>query len=350
LLKGRVVSNTELSGFLGYWLPRLESEMREQLSNVEPAVMPFYQMMQYHMGWLDEDFRPYPALTGKRLRPMLCLLACAEVGGDPVQALPAAAAIEILHNFSLVHDDIEDGDELRRHRPTVWKLWGQPQAINVGDGMFTLAYASIQRLPRRGISAELTIQAMDLFTQTCLALTEGQYLDMSFEQRNDVTVSEYLRMIEGKTAALVGASVAIGALLGGAAPAQVDSLRTFGQSIGLAFQIQDDILGIWGDPEETGKAVGNDILRRKKSLPILHTLRHDRAGEQFETLLAAEPSTGHIERAHALLAQADARAFAERQMLAQHAQGMAALQAALGERATTSTLAHLADGLLHRRT
>ncbi|MEZ4675199.1 MAG: polyprenyl synthetase family protein, partial [Caldilineaceae bacterium] len=160
------MSNIELNTFLGHWLPLIESEMREHLRNPDPVVAQHYGMLQYHMGWADEALRPQNYPAGKRLRPILCLLACAEVGGDPVQALPAAAAIELLHNFSLIHDDIEDGDETRRHRPTLWKVWGVPQAINAGDALFTIAYAAIQRLARRGVSAQATLDALAIFTQT----------------------------------------------------------------------------------------------------------------------------------------------------------------------------------------
>ncbi len=343
------MSSQELSSFIGRWLPRLETEMRDMLHGDEAAIAAHYGMMCYHMGWVDEQFHAQIFPSGKRLRPMFCLLACAEMGGDPVEALPAATAIEWLHNFSLIHDDIEDGDETRRHRPTLWKIWGVPQAINAGDGMFALAFAAIQRLTRRGVSADRTLQALNLFTQTCLGLTEGQHLDISFEQRMVVSVEEYMQMIQGKTAILVGASVAIGALIGGATAAQVAALQQFGESIGLAFQIQDDILGIWGDPEETGKPAGNDILRRKKSLPILYALNHDRISEQFETLLDGELGPAQLPKALDLLAQAGTRQFVEEKMRNQHEIGLAALQQALGERAQNSTLLTLTNGLLNRR-
>ncbi|RIK46496.1 MAG: polyprenyl synthetase [Chloroflexi bacterium] len=342
------MSNGELSGFIGVWLPRVEAEMRAVLAVGDDPVAAHYGMMRYHLGWADTQFRAQNYPAGKRLRPMLCLLTCAEVGGDPDRALPAAVGIELLHNFSLIHDDVEDGDEMRRHRPTVWRIWGVPLAINVGDGMFALAYAALQRLTARGVKPKLTLAALDRFTQTCVALTEGQYLDMSFELRSQVRVDEYLRMIQGKTAALVGACTAIGALLGGASEAQQTDLLQFGQAVGMAFQIQDDILGIWGDPNVTGKAAGNDILRRKKSLPLLYALNHEQAGDEAQRLLAGPLDEDQLPQVMALLEQAGARRFAEAQVQMQNAVALNALTSALGARAVESPLWALADGLLHR--
>lgn len=343
------MSNGELSRFIGTWLPQIEREMRAVLSAGDNLVAPHYGMMRYHLGWADEQFNDKTYPTGKRLRPILCLLACAEVGGDPVNALPAAAAIELLHNFSLIHDDIEDGDEMRRHRPTVWKVWGVPQAINAGDGMFTLAFAAIQRLARRGVEPKTTLAALERFTQTCLTLTEGQHLDLRFEQEAVVSVDEYMRMIQGKTSALIGACAAIGALIGGADERTQTDLLQFGQAVGLAFQIQDDILGIWGDPAETGKAAGNDILRRKKSLPVLHALNHAEVGPSMQAAYAMPIDPEQLPALMTLLEKAEARQFAERQMSNQHALALTALNSALGERSGNSPLRALAEGLLYRR-
>ena len=342
------MESTDLQPFIGTWLPKLEAQIRAELANDEVALAAYYGMLQYHMGWADEEFEPKNYPGGKRLRPMFCLLACAEVGGDPDAAIPAAAAIELLHNFSLIHDDVEDGDEVRRHRPTVWTLWGVPQAINAGDGMFSIAFSAIQRLYPRGVDARIALESLQIFTDTCTALTEGQYLDISFEQRDDVTVDEYLRMIDGKTAALIGASISIGAIIGGGTQAQQEALGHFGLSLGLAFQIQDDILGIWGDSAVTGKAAGNDILRQKKSLPLLFALNHDSVGPRLRALFADNFGPARLPQAMALLDEAGAREYAEAQMLAHHESGVAAIDDALGERASESAMRVLADSLLNR--
>lgn len=339
-----------LTSFSTQWLPVLEEEMRAVLTGGEEATAAHYGMMHYHMGWVDTGFRPVTSPAGKRLRPLLCLMACEEVGGDPVTALPAAAALEILHNFSLVHDDIEDGDETRRHRPTLWAVWGVPQAINAGDAMFALAFAAMHRLAAQGVAAETALAALRIFTETCVALTEGQHLDISFEQRSQVTVDEYLRMIQGKTSALIGASVAIGGLIGGAAPGADQSLRRFGHSIGLAFQIQDDLLGIWGDPSITGKAAGNDILRRKKSLPLLHGLSDAANGAALHALLQrTDLSAADLPEALRLLKATGSQEHAIQQMNAFYAAGLDALRNALGNRAEESLLWATAQWLIQRQ-
>jgi geranylgeranyl diphosphate synthase type I len=343
------MTSPALTRFIGEWLPPIEAEMRSLLDNNEDAVAAHYGMLRYHMGWANVRFDAELAPAGKRLRPIFCLLGCDAVGGNVEMAIPAAAALELLHNFSLVHDDIEDGDEQRRHRATLWKVWGVPQAINAGDGLFALSFAAIQRLEERGLSAEATLAALRVFTQMCVELTEGQHLDMLFEARDDVTVPEYLRMIQGKTGALVGASVAIGAIVGGAEAAQSEALWHFGRAVGLAFQVQDDILGIWGDPAETGKAAGNDVLRRKKSLPMLYTLNDAGVGQRFAALLRADDfGPARLDDALALLDEAGARAYAEAQVQRLHDNALAALQQALGDRADDLPLRTLAESLLNR--
>ena len=347
-----------LAEFASLWLPRIEEEMRAVLATRDSAPETHYAMMHYHMGWADEALRPSVVPSGKRIRPLLCLMACEAVGGNPADAVPAAAAVEILHNFSLIHDDIEDGDETRRHRPTLWALWGVPQAINVGDGMFALAYAALLRSgARRPADAESSssdaegrgLAAIDRFNGICIALTEGQHLDLSFEERESVTVGDYLRMIEGKTAALIAGSIELGALFGGADPRQAEYLHRFGRNIGLAFQIQDDILGIWGDPSVTGKAAGNDILRHKKSLPLLYALEHPRGACRLRDLWRDGFSEEILPDALGLLEEIDAKGWSEAKLHSFHSGGLRALSDALGEQAESSLLLSLADELLQRQ-
>ncbi len=347
-----------MDAFASKWLPRLEEEMQTVLAIRHPMQANHYAMMHYHMGWADESLRPGALGAGKRIRPLICLMACEAVGGDPVKAMPAAAAVEILHNFSLVHDDIEDGDETRRHRPTLWALWGVPQAINVGDGMFALAYFALLRSAENN-SADPTsdsaggksrsLAAVDRLTQICIELTEGQHLDLRFEERDDVTVADYLRMIGGKTAALIAGSTALGAMFGGARQPEIECLYRFGYSMGLAFQIQDDILGIWGDTDVTGKPAGNDILRRKKSLPLIYGLEQAQKGRGIRSLWRIGITEENLSEAITLLEQSGAKRWSTTQVLKYHNEGMQALRQALGNQTSSSLLLELADQLLQRQ-
>lgn len=268
----------------------VEAEMQRYLTVDAPAVAPLYGMMRYHLGWATPNFAPDRANGGKRVRPLVCLLCCAAAGGDAARAVPAAAAIELVHNFTLVHDDIQDNSAYRRHRRTAWSIWGLAQGINIGDGMHAIAHQVLLGLQSRGVSAGDVLDLMAGFDATVLRICEGQFLDIGFEGRWDLTTSDYLDMIGGKTAAIFGYAARAGALLAGANPARVASYERFGTAIGLGFQIRDDLLGIWGDPAVTGKDAADDIRRRKKSLPII--MLHERAGESdrvsLESLYAGD--------------------------------------------------------------
>jgi geranylgeranyl diphosphate synthase type I len=291
------------------FLPALEREMQEVVTPPSPELHELYGYLHYHLGWVDQDLQPTGGHTGKRLRPIFCLLACEACGGSWEQTLPAAAAVELLHNFSLIHDDIEDGDRMRRGRPTLWSIWSLPQALNAGDALFSLSQLALLRLTDQSVPAETVAAAMQLFNQTCLQLTQGQFLDISFEERGDVNPGMYLAMIEGKTAALMATSCKLGALVADATESRQDHLRAFGHHLGLAFQIQDDILGIWGDPQVTGKPVGADILRHKKTLPILHGLGKS---DQLRPLLTrAEITPQEAAQAAQLLQEVGSRDWAE---------------------------------------
>ena len=250
------------------YLTELDATMRRVVDDMVTAP-DFGVMLRYPLGWVNQDGQPYNHPTGKRIRPILLLLATEATGGDYQAALPAAAAVELLHNFSLVHDDIEDDSPTRHGRPTVWMLWGRANAINAGDALFALAYGAMQRLP---IPPEIALKVWGIFNATNIELTRGQHMDMRFEKQKNVSVDEYISMIRGKSAALVAACAQIGALIGSHDDETAAHFAEFGLNLGLAFQIRDDILGIWGDPAVTGKSAATDILSRKKSLPVLYGL------------------------------------------------------------------------------
>ena len=245
----------------------IEAELQKQVSRLDsPRTKPFHEMLTYHMGWTGEGAGP--EATGKRIRPLLVLLTSSACGANWQFALPAAAAIELVHNFSLVHDDIQDNSSKRRGRDTAWVKWGAPMAINVGDALFVMSSQAIVDL-KDSYPAEVVMKAAGILHNTCLDLTRGQYLDMSYEERNDLGVEDYWHMISGKTSALIAACCHIGALLGGADEEKQEVYRSYGHYLGLAFQVQDDILGIWGDEKVTGKSVASDLVEGKNSLPIL---------------------------------------------------------------------------------
>ncbi|MGE5462807.1 MAG: polyprenyl synthetase family protein [Syntrophothermus sp.] len=248
-------------------LSHIELELQRQVSRLDsPRTQPFHEMLTYHMGWTGEGAGPEAA--GKRIRPLMVLLCTAAAGGDWQKALPAAAAVELVHNFSLVHDDIQDNSAKRRGRPTAWVKWGAPMAINVGDALFVISNQAIMDL-HKDYPADVVVRAAVILHNTCLELTRGQFLDMSYEERNDLGADDYWPMVAGKTAALLSACCQIGALLGGADEARQDAYRSFGHYLGLAFQVQDDILGIWGDEAVTGKSAASDLVEGKNSLPVL---------------------------------------------------------------------------------
>jgi geranylgeranyl diphosphate synthase type I len=248
-------------------LSHIELELQKQVSRLDaPRTKPFHEMLTYHMGWTGEGAGP--EATGKRIRPLLVLLCTAACGADWQSALPASAAVELVHNFSLVHDDIQDNSDKRRGRPTTWVKWGAPMAINVGDALFVISNQAIIDL-KDNYPAEMVVKAAEILHNTCLELTRGQFLDMAYEERTDLTVEDYWPMIAGKTAALLSACCHIGSLLGGADDVRQEAFRSFGHYLGLAFQVQDDILGIWGDETLTGKSAAGDLVDGKNSLPVL---------------------------------------------------------------------------------
>ena len=331
----------------GPYLRAVEGEMRQVLLASGERVRPLYDMMAYHLGWVDEQAKPVQADSGKRLRPLLCLLCCEAAGGDWQQAVPAAAGLELIHNFSLIHDDIEDNSPTRRGRPTVWALWGLPHGINAGDSMLMLARLALGRLSSRGVDPSSALQAMDIFDRTCLRLCEGQYLDMAGEGRLDMSEEAYLEMSGGKTAALLAASTQMGALIAGADDT-LESYRQFGWNLGLAFQMVDDRLGIWGDPAVTGKSAADDIRSRKMTLPVIFALR--RSGARLAALYG-KPATGDEDTAQivAILDETRARDYVQPLAAQYEARARAALAAAAPRPPAGSSLQDLITALTGRQ-
>lgn len=254
-------------------LPAIEEELQAVVSDAKISEdESLHSMLTYHMGWTGPGAGQ--KAQGKRVRPMLLLLSNITANGKWQLALPAAAAIELIHNFSLIHDDIEDGSEYRRDRETLWKLFQVPLALNAGDAMFSLAFIALQRLSDE-LGLEIIHNAHTLLAQTCLTLTKGQHLDISFEGDPLVTESSYLQMNQGKTGALLACGTQLGALIAGADMTTTEIYRQMGLNLGIAFQITDDFLGIWGDPDVTGKSAASDLIARKKSFPVIYGLSRE---------------------------------------------------------------------------
>ena len=240
----------------------------------EGRSLPIYDYARYALGWIDQRGEPADA-AGKGARGALCMLAAEAVSADPealARARCAAAAVELVHNFSLVHDDVQDRDEERRGRPTVWKIWGVAQAINAGDALRELADAALRRAALHGVTPDRIVEADRRLNAATLRMIEGQYLDLTFEQRTDVSVAEYAEMVECKTGAMMGVSLALGALFAGAEPGRCDAFQRAGERLGRCFQLRDDWLGVWGDAAELGKSTDSDIRRKKKAHPALYAI------------------------------------------------------------------------------
>jgi geranylgeranyl diphosphate synthase, type I len=250
-----------------------------------PSDLALYDVIRYHLGWVDENFQQAQSDAGKRIRPIFCLLSASAAGGDPRLALPVAAAIELLHNFTLMHDDIQDRSDLRRGRPTVWRQWGEAQAINAGDATFALSQIALAGAVEAGLDGCTVTELLTEFNRMTLRIVEGQVLDLGFESRSDVQPDEYLQMIGGKTAAIVAFASWAGARIAGRDRDDAARWGELGRLLGLGFQIRDDFLGIWGNSADTGKQAGDDIRSRKQSIPII-LLMNELSEEERNELLS----------------------------------------------------------------
>jgi geranylgeranyl diphosphate synthase type I len=302
-------------------------------------------MMRYHLGWEDQQGNPSDA-TGKRLRPALCLLACEAAGGEWQKALPAAAAVELVHSFSLVHDDIQDRDRERHHRPAVWTVWGEAQAINAGDALLALARLALTTPAEDGIPPETIVDAGRLLDAATLDMVEGQTLDLEYEQRPELSLDDYTHMAEKKSGALFGCALALGALAAGKDGEASRRFDRAGRRLGLAFQARDDILAIWGKQEKTGKPSGSDILRKKKSLPYM--LAYGLADPKACAKLSEAYAVGDVGNALAVFDTLDVRSACESRVAGLRANAFESLDALELDPDTAAELRIAAEFLIDR--
>lgn len=327
------------------YLPEIERTLQDVVKgSLGSSFEELRGMLTYHMGWEGEGAGV--EARGKRIRPVFVLLCAQAAGGDWRAALPAAAAVELLHNFSLIHDDIQDQSPLRRGRPTVWAKWGIAQAINAGDVMFTQAFYALRGLSN-SMSLETALKAQAVLQDTCLRLTEGQYLDMAYESRRDLPMEAYWPMITGKTAVLMGCCAELGALCAGAGPDRRADFHRFGLCLGLAFQVLDDWLGIWGDAAEIGKSVESDLVTGKKTLPVVYAL--EKGGAFARRWLQGPVRVEEIHEVVGLLVEAGANDFTLRRAAELTEEARQAMAKAIPDSAYAEDLAELTEMLLKRQ-
>ena len=287
------------------------------------------------------------SLGGKRMRPALLLMACDLFGGNVEAAIPPALAIEVFHNFSLMHDDIMDNAPLRRGKATVHERWNPNVAILSGDVMLVEAYKLITQ-----VDDAVLRSALDIFNKTAVGVCEGQQLDMEFEQRDNVSIAEYLEMIRLKTAVLLGGALKIGALIGGSSEKDAELLSSFGEHLGIAFQLQDDILDVYGDPEKFGKQVGGDIISNKKTWLLIKALELANLDQRKELdhwiALTKFDYTKKVDAVTAIYNRLNIRQHAENAMQAYSEKAFEALDAINLPDAHKQYLRDFADGLLVR--
>lgn len=301
---------TTIDERLGALAIQIDGWMRPYVMRFDGPTARFYQMMSYHHGWVSPNgaILDPPAPSGKRIRPALVILTCEAFGGTAEAARGPAIAVELIHNFSLVHDDIQDRGELRHGRATVWTLWGAAQGINVGDALFALAQTAL--VEQTADHPRLADGILRL-TRTCTRLCEGQFLDLELESAAGVTLDVYEQMIARKTAALIEGSAALGAWAANAPDASVAAAARFGHELGIAFQLQDDLLGVWGDPKVTGKPSRDDVRSRKKALPMVLAveLASGSARDELQAILAAptEPDEAAVDRVVQIMERAGVR-------------------------------------------
>ena len=304
------------------------------------------RVARYHFGWCDSQGRPVSGDTGKAVRPALTLLCALAAGGDPQAAVPAAAAVELVHNFSLLHDDVLDRDLTRRHAPAAWTVFGAADAILAGSALLSLAFQCLAKN-----NGALGSEGVLRLHQSVAELCHGQSLDLSFEQRGQVEIGESWAMSAAKTGALFSCACSLGAMAGGASAEQLRLLNGFGDHLGLAFQLVDDLLGIWGDPAVTGKPAHSDLMSRKKSLPAAAALNSETAAGQEVALFYQRPEPsqpGELAGIAELIERAGGREWARRAAASERTMAVESLAAADCQPDAEAALREVADLLLRR--
>ena len=330
---GKSISSVDTGPELPAMFARYKSRVEQELSRAVPAPEETdpYLLLRYHLGWVDRHGTPAqsPVSQGKALRPTLCLFACEALDEDPARAVPAAVALELIHNFSLIHDDIQDQDAERRHQPTVWSLWGVPRALVAGNALQSVGDVALLDISRHQVPPETVLKVSKILTDSYLEMIQGQCLDLAFESSTTISTEDYLQMIAYKTGALIRSSLEIGALLATGDPTAFGAFSRFGGCLGRAFQIRDDFLGIWGDEANTGKAAANDIRRRKKSFPVVFALGQARGQAQDDLLRIygqEELDEEDVDRVLAVLDEVGAREQSQMLTEASAAEALEALE------------------------
>lgn len=272
--------------------PEMFAKYEELINQALHIMIPFknhkdiFDIHSYHVGISNSDGTLVGSdqYMGKCLRSTLCVFICEALGGNVDNSMQAAVALELIHNFSLIHDDIQDGDGERRHRPTVWSIWGVPKALVSGNALHTVGDMSVFKSNIYDVPEKMQIKLSNLLTEAYMKMIVGQCQDLEFENKTDITTDMYLGMIAGKTGALIQNAILMGALLGGKEYNTLQAFEEFGFLIGQAFQIRDDFLGIWGEESKTGKPIGNDIIRKKKTFPVVYGFENAHGARKSQLL------------------------------------------------------------------
>ncbi len=287
----------------------LHQQLHEILAHREGLL---YRMMQYQLGWINDNGTPAQEHRDASPHSKLCLLACEYLMDDHHPALPAAAAVELVYHYSLIHSDIRDGIPESHHTPTVWWVWGPGQAINAGDGMHALARLVLLHLQQNGVLVDRVLGALSVLDEACLAMCEGQQMDLAFQESPNVGIDSYLKMVEKREGALIGCSLGLGALIATGQKETVGAFREYGNNLGIAIQIRRDVIDMWPQVAET--TASPHILNKKKSLPIVYLMERGRLDQKrklgtiyFKRVL--EPSD--VEEVRGILDESDARQFSE---------------------------------------